>query len=617
MAAPYSIYDNHITQTDSGKTIPFAEVTVSITGLGLATLYYDRDGLSAAPNPFPADENGRVQFYLESGRYQILASDGAVTISYPDVLIGKELLIPAIPVFNAAAFSGISPVAGFTYQLLQHTSGLLGGGPFRAVSSAGLTVNLGTIFASFNPAYFFQRYGYDDLTLEMFGGGLGGNDQVAWLSLYSVAKTMRLLDKDYRVDNLRIRKAFTIKTSGFNSRLVQNAGVTGTEPDINQMISVITVAASDVSIEDISLYGTIDSDIGEDRHGIRVDASRVPGGISKIRIGNVSGANMRGDIVVTTGSTGRNVSDFTIGNIFGFNFFRNGYSLVSGINGKVGVVSGSGEGLFMFDSEPDSGGAIVENVFVAGVKGRHCGVPAVTSVQRGITFGFVDLDFTLPTSTPPFTPVQDSEKHGLVYRSTNGCHIEECILKNFPESPIRVYKEPGDDYVDNISFGNLTIVNCLTDASSPPSLIRAAGSKNIRVSGTLKYTCTNPALHELILDGATTGLVRLSANRIEGDAPIGRYVAVDSQSSKITYTQDRTCINFIGNCTFNNAEWNVGIVSASSIGLITFTSSVINWTGSFKYADGLGTNFHTYELNCKASPTVGATPTWAPTRVDV
>jgi hypothetical protein len=513
---------------------------------------------------------------------------------------------------NYGRFAFTEAIPGKGYYLMEYTEGTgSGGGPL--IGKAGVVIpNDVTTFAGSTAGTYFERVNVVDITLEMAGGAEGENNQEAWERVYDNFSTLTLLDRDYKVDNLNIRKPFTIKTKGLISRLTQNEGVTGT----NQEISVITVASSDVVIEDIALRGNIATDTGEDRHGIRVDASTVPGGISKIHIGNVNGSAIRGDVVVFTGSTGRDVSDFSVGNVSGFNIFRNGFSLVSGKNGKIGVVTVAGEGLFAFDSEPDSGGGVVENVTVAGVRGRHCGVPAVTSVQKGITFGFVDLDWSLPQSTPAFSPAQESEEHGLVYRSTNGCHIEYCRLQNFPESPIRVFKELTDEYVDNISFGTLIIENCLTDTSNPPCLIRASGAKNIVVRGTLKYMCTSSALHELILDGATTGFVRLSANRIEGNAPIGRYISVDCQSSEISYGDDRSCLIFTGNCTFNNSVWDVGIIASSSVGLLTFTSSSLKWTGSFKYADGITTNFHTYELNSMASVTVGAAPTWAATRVD-
>lgn len=568
--------------------------------------------------PSASERAGKVVSFDEAGQPLMLeiSSDSVPGIDYR-VSIIEAFLVGIYNIFprKVATWADIAntPVvgAGQLFTLTQHTSGGIGGGTLMAFAGS-VTDDGGTQKNSETAGFYLKRIDYELPTIEMFGGGIGGNDQSALSALYNTHNAVALGPKDYLIDNLNIRKPFTIKTCGFKSRLIQNTGVTGT----NQQISVITVAASDVSIGDIALIGTISTDTGEDRHGIRVDASTVPGGISNIQIGNINASNMRGDAIVLTGSAGRDVKNFSIGNVNGFNIFRNGVSVVSGIGGKIGVVTVAQEGLFAFDSEPDTSGGIVEDIFVAGVRGRHCGIPAVGSVQKGVVFGFVDLDWSLPQSTPPFTPIQDSEQHGLVLRSTNGCHIEYCILKGFPESPIRVFKEVSDDYVDNISFGTLIIQNCLTNSSNPPCLIRAAGSKNISVRGTLKYICTDPSLHELILDGSATGLVRLSANRIEGNAPIGRYVSVDCQSSDISYTQDRPCLIFLGNCTLSNSKWDVGIISASSSGLLTFISSDLKWSGSFKYADGIGTNFHTYELNSKASATAGAATTWAATRVD-
>lgn len=88
-----SIYDRFITRTDSGATIGGASVTVTVPGTGaLAQLYEDRDGEDNAANPFTADSDGRVQFYLAPGRYNISATGGGVTINYPDVLVGLEFV---------------------------------------------------------------------------------------------------------------------------------------------------------------------------------------------------------------------------------------------------------------------------------------------------------------------------------------------------------------------------------------------------------------------------------------------------------------------------------------------------------------------------------------------
>lgn len=86
------IYDKHITLTNSGETVPSATLQVNNTGAstGLATLWQDRAGTIPAANPFTADSLGRVQFYLESGRYTMLANYTGGSISYPDVTVGPD-----------------------------------------------------------------------------------------------------------------------------------------------------------------------------------------------------------------------------------------------------------------------------------------------------------------------------------------------------------------------------------------------------------------------------------------------------------------------------------------------------------------------------------------------
>lgn len=87
-----SIFDRFITQVGSGIAVPLAELTVNMTGAstGLATLWLDRAGTIPAGNPVTADANGRIQFYAEPARYNMSASFGGDTVTYPNVLIGAE-----------------------------------------------------------------------------------------------------------------------------------------------------------------------------------------------------------------------------------------------------------------------------------------------------------------------------------------------------------------------------------------------------------------------------------------------------------------------------------------------------------------------------------------------
>jgi len=85
-----AIYDRFITKTTSGQTIPGAIVSVKNTaenGGGLVDLWVNIEGTLAADNPFTADTNGRAQFYVEEGTYDIQAASVDGVIDYPNVVV--------------------------------------------------------------------------------------------------------------------------------------------------------------------------------------------------------------------------------------------------------------------------------------------------------------------------------------------------------------------------------------------------------------------------------------------------------------------------------------------------------------------------------------------------
>lgn len=170
-----SIYDRFITRTDSGATIGGASVTVTVPGTGaLAQLYEDRDGEDNAANPFTADPNGRVQFYLAPGRYNISATGGGVTINYPDVLVGLEFVEGVQSVATIADLSALTGVvAGQNFSVYEFETGLgWGGGDFVALSGSP-TVNNVETFSSVTSGIYFKR---KDVTVFDFDmGGIAGD----------------------------------------------------------------------------------------------------------------------------------------------------------------------------------------------------------------------------------------------------------------------------------------------------------------------------------------------------------------------------------------------------------------------------------------------------------
>ena len=84
----YSAWHSVI-QDGNGAVVPMAKVTVRNTSTGaLAKLYSARDGSAPKANPFNADENGQVFFFVAGGAYTIKAEFGSQERTWPFVPVG-------------------------------------------------------------------------------------------------------------------------------------------------------------------------------------------------------------------------------------------------------------------------------------------------------------------------------------------------------------------------------------------------------------------------------------------------------------------------------------------------------------------------------------------------
>lgn len=84
----YSAWHSVI-QDGNGAVVPMAKITVRSTSTGaLAKLYSARDGSAPKANPFNADENGQVFFFVAGGAYTIKAEFGTQERTWPFVPVG-------------------------------------------------------------------------------------------------------------------------------------------------------------------------------------------------------------------------------------------------------------------------------------------------------------------------------------------------------------------------------------------------------------------------------------------------------------------------------------------------------------------------------------------------
>ncbi|MGU3575633.1 carboxypeptidase-like regulatory domain-containing protein [Brucellaceae bacterium C25G] len=84
----YSAWHSVI-QDGNGVVVPMAKITVRNTETGaLAKLYSARDGSAPKANPFTADENGQVFFFVAGGSYTVKAEFGSQERTWPFVPVG-------------------------------------------------------------------------------------------------------------------------------------------------------------------------------------------------------------------------------------------------------------------------------------------------------------------------------------------------------------------------------------------------------------------------------------------------------------------------------------------------------------------------------------------------
>lgn len=150
-----------------------------------------------------------------------------------------------------------------------------------------------------------------------------------------------------------------VQFSGSNYR-IETRGVTFRQKpglgDGKQIHPIITFPqnADNIAMSNIKLIGNISTDKGEYSHGIAVLSA------DNIKLGNVHGEDIRGDVLYTYGRTtseSEHQRNLVTGVISGRNIYRCIVALVGGDATIAGIVQDGPVGYRDFDVEPNSGGA--------------------------------------------------------------------------------------------------------------------------------------------------------------------------------------------------------------------------------------------------------------------
>lgn len=399
------------------------------------------------------------------------------------------------------------------------------------------------------------------------------DDTTAIQSVLDSKKNVYFPSGTYLVSSLNVPVGVSVLTDGFSTIFKQKSGI------LTDTV-VLKVTGSYVTIESCKIQGNIATDTGEQRHGILCYANSTVGALTGIRIGDIIGENLRGDVVyIGNGTTGETIKDCNVGSVFGLNCYRNVVSITGGSNINVQSVTGSAVGLYMFDIESNSGGGVISDVTINYCKGHSAQVacPTLTDYATGIKINHLDINLAHCAYSTPAMPRGSYADDGLILRNIKSILIDYAKIVGFNRMAINAIKNGGDLGVLSLVFNYLEMSDCSkTDTTYYAYFLGAtdpvvrylkvdATRSNVRVFdaltggtfGTIKYTfsesvslfrnCSNVDITNLNATGTLGGVISNSNNiRILNGSVTSVYLASGSHKCEFINVT-ATCSSYIFN----------------------------------------------------------------------
>lgn len=329
----------------------------------------------------------------------------------------------------------------------------------------------------------------------------------------------------YLISTLKVGDRKRIRTDGSATVLRQIAGVPSGTP-------CLALAGSEIVLDDLRLIGNIAIDTGEQNHGILI---RGEGAIANIRIGNVIGEEIRGDVIIVAGVTGAEVRNVAIGDVRGRNILRNAVSITGGENIALGHVEADACGLYTIDLEPNPNSQPIRAVSVGSVRGASIGLVGLNARQfvETVDIGFLDLDpGHTKDSIPSYGYRENTIKFGIHARNVRDLRVRNFRARNIGHQPFFYIYNAGELLGDDITFERIDIADCDMGEAVYNTLFQCAGVRRIVIGGgsAILSGPTKSILHGGLDDGiATTPDISIMTNgQIAYGCTGGRYrVVVD------------------------------------------------------------------------------------------
>jgi len=440
----------------------------------LKTIWTDRDKTTPAANPYTLDANATAQLYGD-GVYRVVIKDSAGVTKYDrDYLAFTDILTAGLERYSGDFTSlndAITQIGSTPTTLNVSTAAF----PVTANVAVPATLTLNFTYPGYLSAGAYTVTGLKEAQPEWFGVNTtpGTTDMsTAIVKAIASAPVIDLSATTYNTSPFNVPAGKTIRTAGLATIIQRRAGST-------DGVRTLTVTGSNVVIGSHTTKGNIATETGEQNHGVFVQATDATGDISNVHIGDVTGTDIRGDVVYAGQGTGtasklRNVS---IGNVMVNNVYRNGVSLVSGDGITVASVTGSQIGLVHLDIESNVGSGPTTNVTVGYIKGRSVGLigQAPADYVDNVTINVLDLSTDHASqSTPSYAPGVTFSQDALVVRNLISANIGTFRVDGYDR-----YAIGGVDTSGLINIGTVYARNCAVASTTYDAYFKGVYKLNI------------------------------------------------------------------------------------------------------------------------------------------
>jgi hypothetical protein len=307
----------------------------------------------------------------------------------------------------------------------------------------------------------------------------------------------------------------------------------------------------------LKVTGQIATDSDEQNHGVFVYKAGTV--LRNIRIGDLWGVDIRGDVLYIGGPSGFPVEHVTFGRVIFDNVYRQGVTITYGryINGGIIGPGADGRcGLCALDIESDGGQAT--DIFIEGVKGRFVQVapPNAADYSDRIVIGTLDLDPAYSAVCSPAYPSHISTT-GLSTRNCRMLQIKNARIRNFSHYAWFQTFNSGELADQRIYFGHLEVSGCGASESTYNSPLVATNMRYVEIaSGTVSLQ----AVGDYALYGNPSPAFSYEATRFDVsdfvcDGTVVRY-AYNSRFDGIIINTVNAANAFrdMVNCTVSNSD---------------------------------------------------------------